>query len=139
MIASASSPPSVTVTSPLLTATFHFPAPSMSKRYELFIPAVFDRSTRPGSVSKNSRALVIAESLSSLRRRESDPLRSARVAGEMPLDEGVGELPLAARQLDAIALQPGRRRTALAELLPLGGEGADLRQQCLDRGAAGAT
>src|SRR5437870_4032951 len=52
IVTSASPPPSVTVTVPSWTSTFHWPAPSMSKTYELLIPAVLDESTREGRVSK---------------------------------------------------------------------------------------
>src|SRR5579862_4485744 len=52
-----SSRPSPTVTAPSVTLTVHWPAPSMSKPYELFMPAVFDVSARDGSVSKNSCTL----------------------------------------------------------------------------------
>src|SRR5712691_1651740 len=59
MTASASSPPGVTLTRPSSTSTFHVPAPSISKRNELVIPAVFEASTRLSSVSKNSCVLVM--------------------------------------------------------------------------------
>ena len=52
-----SSMPSCTLTLPSVTLTVHCPAPSMSKAYELFMPAVFDVSARDGSVSKNSCTL----------------------------------------------------------------------------------
>src|SRR4051794_22163123 len=55
MVQSApSSSPSSTLTLPSVTLTVHWPAPSMSKAYELFMSAVFDVSARDGSVSKNS-------------------------------------------------------------------------------------
>jgi hypothetical protein len=44
----------VTETLPSFTSTFHWPAPSMSNTYELFMPAVFEASARDSSVSKNS-------------------------------------------------------------------------------------
>src|SRR3954465_15952213 len=49
-----SSMPSSTLTLPSVPLTVHWPAPSMSKAYELFMSAVFDVSARDGSVSKNS-------------------------------------------------------------------------------------
>src|SRR5689334_11575260 len=55
MVASASPPPSFTVTPPPRTSTSHWPAPVTSKRYELSIPPIFDASTRDGRPSKNSR------------------------------------------------------------------------------------
>ena len=54
MQSAPSSRPSCTLTLPSVTLTVHWPAPSMSKTYELFMPAVFDVSARDGSVSKNS-------------------------------------------------------------------------------------
>src|SRR5205085_11192087 len=54
---SASPSPSRTLTAPSSTVTSHIPAPSMSKRYVLLIPAVLSASTRVGRDSKNSRAL----------------------------------------------------------------------------------
>src|SRR5688572_4661141 len=58
MVVSASPVPSVTVTLPSSTWTTHCPAPSMSKRYELFIPAVFSSSTVDSRPPKNSRTLA---------------------------------------------------------------------------------
>ena len=64
-----SSMPSSTLTLPSVTLTVHWPAPSMSKAYELFMPSVFDVSARDGSVSKNSCTLpVIYRSFSGSRR-----------------------------------------------------------------------
>src|SRR5687767_1985177 len=57
IVTSASASPSVTVTLPSETSTFHLPAPSTSKRYELFIPAVLPESTRASRPSKNSRVV----------------------------------------------------------------------------------
>src|SRR5918994_5798450 len=57
IVTSASASPSVTVTLPSETSTFHLPAPSTSKRYELFIPAVLPESTRASRPSKNSRVI----------------------------------------------------------------------------------
>src|SRR5438445_3972016 len=56
IVQSASPSPSRTLTVPSSTVTSHLPAPSMSNRYVLFIPAVLPASTRVGSDSKNSRA-----------------------------------------------------------------------------------
>src|SRR5437764_2189526 len=57
MTVSASASPSVTLTAPSLTSTFHVPAPSIWNRYELVMPAVLDASTRDSRVSKNSLAV----------------------------------------------------------------------------------
>src|SRR2546429_6010286 len=46
--------PILTLTLPSSTLTVHLPAPSMSKRYELVMPAVFDASARLSRLSKNS-------------------------------------------------------------------------------------
>src|SRR5713226_1396369 len=56
IVQSASPSPSRTLTVPSSTVTSHLPAPSMSNRYELFIPAVLSASTRVGRDSKNARA-----------------------------------------------------------------------------------
>ena len=56
MVASASPAPSATSILPSATVTSHWPSPSMSKRYELFIPASFDASARDASPSKKSLA-----------------------------------------------------------------------------------
>src|SRR5881396_2609937 len=63
MTASAPSPPSVTVTLPSSTFTVHLPAPSMSKRYELVIPAVFAASARLSRLSKKSLTDLMAATL----------------------------------------------------------------------------
>ena len=47
-------PPSETVSEPSVSATVHVPAPSISKTYVLFIPAIRSGLTRAGSPSKNS-------------------------------------------------------------------------------------
>src|SRR4029077_18690184 len=61
---SASPPPSVTVTLPSSTSTIHSPAPSMSKTYELLMPAVFDASACDSRLAKNSlTASAISRSL----------------------------------------------------------------------------
>jgi hypothetical protein len=70
IVASESPPPSVTETLPSWTSTFHVPAPSISKTYELVIPAVLEGSIRPSRLSKNSRAVM----LSSLGRRSAASL-----------------------------------------------------------------
>lgn len=57
IVHSAPFPPSLTVTLPSWTSTFHVPAPSISNTYELFIPAVLAGSTRVSSPSKNSFTL----------------------------------------------------------------------------------
>src|SRR6187200_2629500 len=62
IVQSASPPPSVTSIEPSSTCTRHWPAPSMSKRYELCMPAVFDASTDL-SFSKNSLVAAILVSL----------------------------------------------------------------------------
>src|SRR4051812_36352444 len=108
MTASASSPPSLTLTRPSLTSTVHFPAPSMSKRNELFIPAVFAGSTRVSRVSKNSRAFMRESLTGVLTRRRREALRRAgvvRCAGKVPLDQRMRQLPLLARELDPVALE----------------------------------
>src|SRR5215208_2803563 len=57
IVASAlSAAPSVTESLLSLTSTNHWPSPSMSKRYELFMPASFDSSTRDSSPAKKSLA-----------------------------------------------------------------------------------
>ena len=48
IVTSASSPALGHLDPASVTSTFHTPAPSMSKTYELFIPAVLDGSTRDG-------------------------------------------------------------------------------------------
>src|SRR5207248_2102299 len=74
-----SSSPSCTLTLPSVTLTVHWPAPSMSKAYELFMPAVFDVSARDGSVSKNSCTLSgICGSLSGRARVYAPPPASQR-------------------------------------------------------------
>src|SRR5688572_25795187 len=57
IVVSASPVPSVTLTVPSSTATTHWPAPSMSNRYELVMPAVLLESTPPARPSKNSCTL----------------------------------------------------------------------------------
>src|SRR5437899_3841803 len=57
IVTSASPPPSVTLIVPSSPSTFHWPAPSMSNRYEFVIPAVLDWSAREGRFSKKSRTL----------------------------------------------------------------------------------
>src|SRR5262245_55001128 len=57
IVQSASPSPSRTLTVPSSTVTSHMPAPSMSKRYVLLTPPIFDASTRAASDSKNSRAV----------------------------------------------------------------------------------
>src|SRR6266700_7386556 len=58
IVASASPPPGVTVIAPSRTSTSHCPSPSMSKRYELLMPASFDGSARDSRVSKKSLAAI---------------------------------------------------------------------------------
>src|SRR5436190_24244925 len=75
----ASSRPSCTLTLPSVTLTVHWPAPSMSKAYGLFMPAVFDVSARDGSVPKNSCTLPgICGSLSGRARVYGPPPASQR-------------------------------------------------------------
>src|SRR5204863_5477799 len=52
--------------------------------------------------------------------------------GQVALDQRVRELPLSARQLDAIPLELRCVDAALAEPLPLGGQTGDLLEQRLD-------
>src|SRR5438876_12013449 len=90
MTASASSPPSVTLTSPSSTLTVHLPAPSMSKRYELVMPAVFDASARLSRPSKNSFT----------------PVMGANPTSEVAVDQRVRELPLLLGEHHSVVLQP---------------------------------
>src|SRR5258705_9618145 len=103
MTASASSPPSVTHTLPSSTLTVHLPAPSMSKRYELVIPAVFDVSARLSRLSKNSLT----------------PVTGSNPTSEVAVDQGVRELPLLPGELDAVALEPRPVDAAVTEVLAL--------------------
>src|SRR6185295_17655215 len=93
MTASASSPPSTTLTWPSSTFTVHLPAPSMSKRYELVIPAVFEASARLSRLSKNSLTPVTAGTLH-------------QALLEVALDQSVRERPLRPCELDAVSLEP---------------------------------
>src|SRR2546425_4220696 len=90
MTASAFSPPSVTLTLPSSTLTVHLPAPSMSKRYEFVIPAVFDASARLSRLSKNSFT----------------PVMGANPTSEVAVDQCVRELPLLLGERDAVTLEP---------------------------------
>src|SRR6266550_6548035 len=116
MTASACSPPSLTLTLPSSTLTVHFPAPSMSKRYELVIPTVFDASARLSRPSKNSFT----------------PVTGATLHSEVAIDQRVRELPLLPSELDAVALEPGSVDAPVAQALALASEAGDLVQQRLD-------
>src|SRR6266550_568140 len=116
MTASASSPPSLTLTLPSSTLTVHFPAPSMSKRYELVIPAVFDASARLSRPSKNS----------------CTPAMRATLHLEVAVDQRVRELPLLPGELDAVALELGSVDALVAQGLAFRREAGDLFQQRLD-------
>src|SRR2546427_4531645 len=117
MTASASSPPSVTFTLPSATLTVHLPAPSMSKRYELVIPAVFDASARLSRLSKKSFTLVMAATL---------PQALARAAVVLALAEARAQ---AARRA---AEQPRPRRASCGgSLRPRGGRARPQRHRRL--------
>src|SRR6266853_6953832 len=116
MTASASSPPSVTLTLPSSTLTVHLPAPSMSKRYELVMPAVFVASARPSRPSKNSFTPGMGENPTS----------------EVAVDQRVRELPLLLGERHSVVLEPRPVDALVAQALPLGGEAGDLLQQRLD-------
>src|SRR5436309_5688519 len=62
IVASASPPPSATLIAPSATVTSHCPSPSMSKRYELLMPASLAASARDPSVSKKSLAATACRS-----------------------------------------------------------------------------
>jgi hypothetical protein len=59
-------------------------------------------------------------------------------AGQVPIDEGVPELPLRAGELEPVALEGRFAGTAPAEALPLGDEDRDPRRElvCARAGAA---
>src|SRR5215210_1947079 len=124
MVASASPPPpSVTVTAPSATATTHWPAPSMSKRYELFIPAVFDGSTAAARPSKNSFTLSGMVSLLGVRMDAFGWTRIYRVAsagvhGSRPDDRAAARSRHGAR-VCARARRTGRRGARPRVALPL--------------------
>src|SRR5437867_4157593 len=130
IVTSASPPPSVTSTAPSATSTFHTPAPSMSKTYELFIPAVLEGSTRVGRESKNSRGSIAARAY-----RKQDALSGAPSDGGrwgVALDERIRELPLSPGNRDAVPLELDRARVGRAQRLTLGREPSEQVGQRLD-------
>src|SRR2546429_9647086 len=82
--------PILTLTLPSSTLTVHLPAPSMSKRYELVMPAVFDASARLSRLSKNSFT----------------PVMGANPTSEVAVDQRVRELPLLLGERHSVVLQP---------------------------------
>src|SRR5665213_913363 len=130
---SASPPPSVTVTLPSSTSTFHWPTPSMSKTYELFMPAVFSASVFASRVAKNSwTASAISHSLDSRLTRDSTAILRCgapawdSIAAAMGVTIEIG-LPGQATA-DALAVPVGRPPHGL------GGEGGRIVDEKLDGG-----
>src|SRR5512146_1584842 len=116
IVTSASSAPSTTCTVPSSTLTVHFPAPSMSKAYELFMPSVLDMSASEGSVSKNSCTVPgIYRSFSGSR---------------ASLCRGAQQTPLPSRTVTKVEIalpgQAGADALALLVTQPLGGDGAKI-------------
>src|SRR4051794_35040520 len=112
-----SSSPSCTLTLPSVTLTVHWPAPSMSKAYELFMPAVFDVSARDESVSKNSCTLS-GISVAPCRGR-------ARVYAPPPASQRYHRAPMTKVEI-GLPGQAGADAVALPVAQPLGGDGAKI-------------
>src|SRR4051794_40888443 len=112
-----SSSPSCTLTLPSVTLTVHWPAPSMSKAYELFMPAVFDVSARDESVSKNSCTLS-GISVAPCRGR-------ARVYAPPPAWQRYHRAPMTKVEI-ALPGQAAADAIALPVAQPLGGDGAKI-------------
>src|SRR5580765_5379599 len=120
-----SATPGSTVTAPSVTFTVHCPAPSMSKAYELFIPAVWLVSALAARPSKNS-CVVTAMSLLVGFARESMP-RLARFAAMTVVE--FGQVEADARAVPVAKPLDSNVDARLAKL----GETGDLRG---DRGEA---
>src|SRR5919197_3181472 len=130
IVASASpSAPSVTWIAPSRTSTCHCPSPSMSKRYELLMPASFDSSAREGRVSKNSLAAT-KRSFSIGEHKTLPGFGSRKVA----LDQQLRKAMLRVGEPPPVLLEHLGRGTCRTKLLPLGDDAADLLGQRLDGG-----
>src|SRR5438105_7223282 len=111
-----SSMPSCTLTLPSVTLTVHWPAPSMSKAYELFMPSVFDVSASDGSVSKNSWTVPGIDT----------PCRGlGRVYAALPGRHRYHRPPMAKVEI-ALPGQAGADALALPVTQPLGGGGGKI-------------
>src|SRR4029450_8019493 len=113
---------------PSATSTCHVPAPSISKTYELFMPAVLDASTRVSRVSKNSRGSIEPRAY----RKEEELRRVLGCRRQVPVDERMRQVPLGAGDRDAVALEGSGARIRSAKRLPLEGQAAEELGERLD-------
>src|SRR5689334_21208852 len=129
IVASASpSAPSLTWIAPSRTSTCHCPSPSMSKRYELLMPASFDSSAREVRVSKNSLAATERSFWSGALKLPGFGSR------QMTLDQQLRQPVLRLGEPPSVLLEHVGRGPGRAQLLPLGDDAADLLGQRLDGG-----
>src|SRR4051812_29002603 len=134
IVVSAPPSPSLTEIDPSATLTTHLPSPSMSKRYELLIPASFDASARDSSESKNSFAATLSAPSVEVESAVNLPKRASGGAGlgHVTLDQQVREPALRRSEEAAILLELGRPRPGRAQRLPLGDDAPDLVGERLD-------